>query len=117
MNGSLCTPQRIVGLLRPAGHVIAVAIALSATVLLSACASPVEGLWPPSPDSPARTIFVSLDTWHAMIAFPMEQAAISDQPPAVGFESRPSTQHSELSTRLRNGAMPSAPGIWKEKRA
>lgn len=51
------------------GHVNAVAIALSATVLLSACASPVEGLWPPSPDSPARTIFVSLDTWHAIIAF------------------------------------------------
>ena len=99
MNGSLCTPQRIVGLLRPAGHVIAVAIALSATVLLSACASPVEGLWPPSPDSPARTIFVSLDIWHAMIAFPMEQAAISDQPPAVDFEARPSTQHSALRTQ------------------
>ncbi len=37
--------------------------------LLSACASPVEGLWPPSPDSNTQTIAVSLDTWHAMIAF------------------------------------------------
>jgi hypothetical protein len=62
MNGPFLAPQ-------PASHVIAVAIALSVTILLSACASPVEGLWPPSPDSPARTIFVSLDTWHAMIAF------------------------------------------------
>lgn len=74
MNGSL----RIVGLLPPAGQVISVAIALSATVLLSACALPVEGLWPTSPDSPARTIFVSLDTWHAMIAF-----SESEQPQRV----------------------------------
>ena len=41
-------------------------------ILLSACASPVEGLWPPPPDSPARTVHVSLDTWHAMIAFPAD---------------------------------------------
>lgn len=76
MNGSL----RIVALVRPASHVIAVALALSATVLLSACASPVEGLWPPSPDSPAQTIFVSLDTWHAMIAFSeSEQPAASKE--------------------------------------
>lgn len=109
MNGSL----RIVGLLPPTGHVISVAIALAATVLLSACASPVDGLWPPSEGSAARPIVVSLDTWHAMIAFSMEQAAISDQPPAVDFEARPSTQHSELSTRSRNGAMPSAPGILR----
>ena len=82
MNASL----RIVGLVRSANHVIAVAIALSATVWLSACASPVEGLWPPSPDSPARTIFVSLDTWHAVIAFPLEPSAISHQLSATGFE-------------------------------
>lgn len=84
MNGSRCTPQTILVLLRPTRHVIAVASALSATVLLSACASPVEGLWPPSPDSPARTIFVSLDTWHAMIAFPGEPSAISHQLSAAG---------------------------------
>ncbi len=52
---------------------MAIAVALSAMVLLSACASPVEGLWPPATGSPARTIVVSLDTWHAMIAFPREQ--------------------------------------------
>ena len=38
--------------------------------LLSGCASPVEGLWPPPQDSTTQTIEVSLDTWHAMIAFP-----------------------------------------------
>lgn len=74
-----CLHQGIRGLVTTAGHVIAVASALSATLLLSACASPVEGLWPPPPDSPARAISVSLDTWHAMIAFPLEPSAISHQ--------------------------------------
>lgn len=45
---------------------------IAGAILLSACASPVEGLWPPPQDSSARTIFVSLDTWHAMIAFPTD---------------------------------------------
>ncbi|MDH4088754.1 MAG: DUF2459 domain-containing protein [Nitrospira sp.] len=40
--------------------------------LLSACVSPVEGLWPPPLESFQHTIYVSLDTWHAMIAFPRE---------------------------------------------
>lgn len=44
---------------------------IAGAILLSACASPVEGLRPTTPDSPARTIFVSLDTWHAMIASPI----------------------------------------------
>jgi Protein of unknown function (DUF2459) len=91
--------QGIRNLVTSAGPVNAVAIALAAALLLSACASPVEGLWPPSKGSAARTISVSLDTWHAMIAFPMEQAAISDQLPAVDFEARPSTQHSALRTQ------------------
>ena len=45
---------------------------VAGAILFSACASPVEGLWPPPPDSAARPILVSLDTWHAMIAFPRE---------------------------------------------
>jgi hypothetical protein len=45
---------------------------VAGAILLSACASPVESLWPPSPDSPVRTVYVSLDTWHAMIAFPTD---------------------------------------------
>jgi len=69
MNRSFRTPQTILFLLRSNSHVMVVAMVLSASVLLSACALPVEGLWPLSLDSPARTIFVSLDTWHAMIAF------------------------------------------------
>ncbi|MDR4470816.1 MAG: DUF2459 domain-containing protein [Nitrospira sp.] len=48
-------------------------IEISCSVVLltlsSACASPVEGLWPPPPDSNTQTIAVSIDTWHAMIAF------------------------------------------------
>jgi hypothetical protein len=68
-------------------------------VLLSACASPVEGLWPPSPDSPARTIFVSLDTWHAMIAFSQSEdpAASSEQEePQAQSSSPPSDQLSAM---------------------
>ncbi len=52
--------------------------------LLSGCASPVEGLWPPPPDSATQTIVVSIDTWHAMIAFPRnnetEDSALGSQP-------------------------------------
>ena len=33
---------------------------------------PVEGLWPPPLESFQHTIYVSLDTWHAMIASPRE---------------------------------------------
>ena len=89
MNRWLCTPQGPRGLVKPVRHAIAVAIALSATLLPSACASPVEGLRPPSPDSPARTIFVSLDTWHAMIAF-----SESEQPAASNKQEEPQARSS-----------------------
>ena len=39
--------------------------------LASACASPVQDLWPAQPEGPSHAIIVSLDTWHAMIAFPL----------------------------------------------
>ena len=55
-------------------------------VLLSACASPVEGLWPPSPESGVRSIYVSLDTWHAVISLPVEREATSDPTGTPGFE-------------------------------
>lgn len=35
------------------------------------CAAPVQGLWPPQDGAPSHTIVVSLDTWHATIAFPL----------------------------------------------
>ncbi len=41
-------------------------------LLLGGCASPVEGLWPPAAGAPSHMIHVSLDTWHAMIAFPVD---------------------------------------------
>ena len=45
------------------------------TLLLLAlgCASPVQELWPPAKGAPAHTIIVSIDTWHAMIAFPQNR--------------------------------------------
>ena len=51
----------------------AVAMSLLVSALLTACALPVENLWPPLPDSAVRTVYVSLDTWHAMIAFPQNE--------------------------------------------
>ncbi|MFO0700734.1 MAG: DUF2459 domain-containing protein [Nitrospira sp.] len=78
--------------MRLSSHVIAVIIILATIHVLSACASPVEGLWPPAPDSPTRTIIVSLDTWHAMIAFPIQQAD-SDQLSVFSSEEGSSPQH------------------------
>jgi hypothetical protein len=40
--------------------------------MISGCAAPVQELWPPPKGEPARTIQVSLDSWHAMIAFPSD---------------------------------------------
>lgn len=48
--------------------------------LISACTSPVESLRSVSSDVPLRTIFVSLDTWHAMIAFPADEPNRSSAP-------------------------------------
>jgi hypothetical protein len=49
-------------------------------LLLGGCASPVEGLWPPAAGAPSHTIHVSLDTWHAMIAFHLsEQSRASSE--------------------------------------
>ncbi len=54
------------------GSVPAVVHLVIACMLLGGCASPMPNLWPPPSDVSARTIYVSLDPWHAMIAFPVE---------------------------------------------
>jgi hypothetical protein len=54
---------------------------VAGAILLSACASPVESLWPPPQGSTTRSIFVSLDTWHAMIAFPTDTPDVSPLTP------------------------------------
>lgn len=76
---------------------IAAVFCCSVSLLLSACASPVEGWKPPSPDSAAHTIYVSLDTWHAVIALPVQPAGY-DQPSPFSFEKGTSPQHSLGST-------------------
>lgn len=73
-------------------------VATGLLVLLVGCASPARELWPPEKGAPTHTIIVSLDTWHAMIAFPI------NGPDAAGPSTEPgvsssSTQHSSLSTR------------------
>jgi hypothetical protein len=40
---------------------------------LCGCVASVQELWPPKDSAPSHTIVVSLDTWHAMIAFALEE--------------------------------------------
>lgn len=40
---------------------------------LGGCASLDTKFWPPAPGTPTKVIYVSLDTWHAMIAFPQKR--------------------------------------------
>lgn len=75
------------------------AICLSLSLLLPGCAAPGEGLWPPPPDAAVHSVFVSLDTWHAVIAFPHQQEAIGDQPSELSFETDQPGQHSALRTQ------------------
>lgn len=72
---------------RPAGrglaHVFCWAILSS-----YGCAAPIPDLWPPRENAPSHTIVVSLDTWHAMIAFALEEpkhqsGATPDSRPAL----------------------------------
>ena len=63
-------------------------IALCLTISLYGCAAPVRELWPPQEGAPSHTIVVSIDTWHAMIAFALEDprrrtGAVPDSRPAV----------------------------------
>jgi len=45
---------------------------LSLAFLLGGCAISDVELWPPTPGTPTEEIYVSLDTWHAMIAIPQK---------------------------------------------
>ena len=72
---------------------------VAALILLSACASPVEGLQPRNPDSSARTLFVSVDTWHAMIAFPRESVPDDSQLTGKRNSSDPGSQSSALTSQ------------------
>lgn len=57
---------------------------LSLAFLLGGCAISDVELWPPIPGTPTEEIYVSLDPWHAMIAFPQknvqDQQRFSDGP-------------------------------------
>ena len=50
----------------------------------SGCATSDPALWPPAPGTPTKEIYVSLDTWHAMIGFQKETTTPSPEP--VRFE-------------------------------
>lgn len=50
------------------------------------CAAPIQELWPPQEGAPSHTIVVSIDTWHAVIAFALEEPR---QRSGAGAESHP----------------------------
>ena len=50
---------------------VAAGVAGCLLLLQFGCAAQGRELWPPPPDAPSWTIYVSLDAWHAMIAFPL----------------------------------------------
>ena len=70
--------------LNPLQRNVAAGVAACLLLLQFGCAAQVRELWPPPPDAPAWTIYVSLDVWHAMIAFPLgpvqEPLGLSDKP-------------------------------------
>ncbi len=64
---------------------------LAAVLLLAGtlgCAGPVPGLWPPPAGVPTHTVIVSLDTWHAMLALPVESS-----PSSGAQQASPVTRH------------------------
>ena len=48
-------------------------IVLVALLVTGGCATAVPHFWPPASGTPTKKIFISLDTWHAMIGFPQER--------------------------------------------
>ena len=56
---------------------------ISLGFLVNGCASQVDKLWPLPPDVPAHTIIVSIDTIHAMIAFPVSQSRPDSRHPPL----------------------------------
>ena len=73
-------------------------ISLAVTLLLFGCASPRAELWPPQPSSPTHPIYVSLDTGHAMIAFPVDKTkerGLSAQHESSGHETQTSAHRTQ----------------------
>lgn len=64
--------------MRPAWDRLLVWLGVVLLTALSGCAAPMHELWPPQEGAPSRTIIVSLDTWHAMIAFPQARAPVEN---------------------------------------
>ena len=58
----------------------------SVCLLMFGCAGPIPELWPPDQTAPARTIVVSVDTWHAMIALPRTKDAAEIDRSQPGYE-------------------------------
>lgn len=66
-----------------AKHTLFTACLLSG-LLSTSCASPVLNVWPPGRDDSSRTVFVSIDSWHAVIALPNRLTDGQDRPAKAG---------------------------------
>ena len=59
---------------------------LGAVLSINGCATSDPSLWPPAPETPTKEIYVSLDTWHAMIGFQKKGPALSPSSNSTLFE-------------------------------
>ena len=82
--------------------------AISLLLLTVGCAGPVPELWPPGEGAATYTIIVSVDTWHAMIAFPQRSAEETSQSSVLNTQSS-RFQSSALSPQSSNTSQSSVP--------
>jgi hypothetical protein len=50
---------------------------IPAIIFLLGCVGPKADLWPPAADTPSTIIYVSVDTWHAVIALPHSDSRLT----------------------------------------
>ncbi len=62
-------------------HFLCVTLAL----LVAGCASPKGDLWPPPENSSTGTVYVSLDVWHAVIGFTVDQSSYREPSGRMGL--------------------------------
>lgn len=62
--------------------------AVLSCICCAGCAQPIRELWPPEPGESTRTILVSVDRWHSVIALPadLDDPGRGDVQPASGSE-------------------------------
>ena len=69
----------------PPGSSISGTLLILLSILLSACSSPVKGLFPPGTDEPSKSIYLVSHGWHAGIVVKREDIPVGIWPQANDF--------------------------------